>query len=150
MVESISYRATRHLPKVEEKPSSAVPQIIGINDIMVKLSTLPSEPLTCETMLVIELNQKDVNIEKITQLILKMDETFDYNTIKTSQEILETRNIELIKTFVKQLQTALVKIPTVWEKYNKDMLFSIKVSRYYQQLEIRINARPLTSADILH
>lgn len=142
MIETISYRATRHLPKqVEHRNENKT--VIGVNDILIKLSCLPTEPLAKETMLIIELTKEENDVDRIIKLILDMDNNFDETIIQNTYKILETKDIKIVKDFVKKLQVSIIKIPTVWDKYNKDMLFSIKVSRYYEQLEILINARPV-------
>lgn len=142
MIETISYRATKQLPKQSDvKPAHQT--VVGVNEVLVKLSYLPSEPLNKETMLIVELTKNEINIERVIHIILSMDSGFDENIIQHTYKILETKNIELIKEFIQQLQVNIIKLPTIWDKYNQDMLFSIKVSRYYEQLEILINARPL-------
>ena len=145
MIESISYRATRQLPKAIATSEEHVPQIVGINEILVKLSSLPSEPLTCETMLIIELNKTNIDVPKITGLIIRMDNVVTERFILLGEEIVVTQDLQLAQDFVKQLQAYLTQVPSVWDKYNKDMIFSIKVSRYYQQLELLLQARPLAS-----
>lgn len=145
MTESISYRATRQLPKAVAISDSHAPQIVGINEILLKLSTLPSEPLACETLLIIELNKSDIDVPKITGLIIRLDYVVNDKLIGLGSRVVESQDVDLAKDFVKQLQAYLTQVPSVWEKYNKDMIFSIKVSRYYQQLELLLHARPLAS-----
>ena len=136
MIESISYRATRQLPKISAVPSSAKPNLVGINDILIKLSYLPSGPLAEETVLIIELNKTEIDLTRIVGLILTMDDIFNESVKGISKRALQSNNEEINKEFIKQVQKYLTQIPSVWEKYNKDMMFSIKVGRYYQQLDM--------------
>ena len=145
MIESISYRATKRLPKIKQLDEAQIPQVIGINEILIKLSYLPSGPLNSETLLIIELNKKDTtfDIEKIINLIMSMDNVLNDNLLTLAKISLEAGDLEVANNFVKKLQKYLISVPSVWEKYNKDMLFSIKVGKYYQQLDLFLHARPI-------
>lgn len=141
MIDTISYRATRRLPtSINDKPAQTT-HVVGMNETMLKLSELPTQPLSIPTLIVIELSKKNADVKKIIIFMTQLQDD-DFQQI-----ISQAQPTELT---VKKIQKLLVQKPYIWEQYNKDMKFSIKVDKYYQQLNYYLKARALKhSADSL-
>lgn len=144
MIETISYRATKRLPtSIREQTQQNRPtKIIGLNETMLKLSELPTQPLSISTIIIIELSKKQTNIQKIIILLTQLHDENLLSLIYVAQPE---------ETTIKTLKKHLTQNTKIWEQYNKDMKFSLKVDKYYQQLEIYLKTKTKNHpADSLH
>lgn len=136
MLEDIKYRATKTLPRYESKPAS-LPKFIGINTTLITLVNLQHSPMTYETILIVELSQENINVEKIIKLTSILSELFDEHVFFLASQA-ET-NQENIKEYLKEIRKCIASKENVWEKYTQDSCFSYQVEKYVRQLNVMLN-----------
>lgn len=104
-----------------------------IENTLIQLANLPESPISMETLFLIEISKMDPNIYKIYHYFEEFKALFPKDILLLANQAMVNKS--LTPSFILKVKGFLSTMTMLWDKYQNDTFFSIKVEKYYKQID---------------
>jgi hypothetical protein len=104
-----------------------------IENTLIQLANLPESPISMETLFLIEISKIEPNIYKIYGYFEEFKSLFPKDILLLADQAMTNKS--LTPSFIVKVKGFLSTMTMLWEKYQNDTFFSIKVEKYYKQID---------------